>query len=100
MNTGKAAGDEVVQVYLNFPAVPGAPLKALRAFRRVHLDPGASQKVQFELRARDLSVVTEAGDVVVPEGEFRISIGGGQPGAGAPFVAQAFQVSKSLTLPE
>jgi beta-glucosidase len=99
-NTGKIAGDEVVELYLNFPAVPGAPLKALRAFRRVHLDPGAAEKVRFELQPRDLSMVTEAGQVVVPEGEFRLSIGGGQPGAGAPFVAQAFQVGKGLTLPE
>lgn len=99
-NTGKVSGDEVVQLYLNFPGVPGAPLKALRGFRRVHLDPGASEKVPFELQPRDLSMVTEAGEVVVPEGEFRLSIGGGQPGAGAPYVANTFRVSKSLTLPE
>ncbi len=99
-NTGKLSGDEVVQVYLSFPGVPGAPLKALRAFRRVHLGPGAFEKVQFELQPRDLSMVTEAGEIVVPEGEFRLSIGGGQPGSGAPSVARAFRVSKSLTLPE
>jgi len=99
-NTGKVGGDEVVQLYLNFPSVAGAPLKALRGFRRVHLDPEASEKVQFELQPRDLSVVTEAGDVVVPEGEFRLSIGGGQPGAGAPYVANTFRVPKSLALPE
>ena len=47
-NSGKVAGDEVVQLYLGFPDVLGAPLKALRAFKRVHLDPGASQKVEFD----------------------------------------------------
>jgi beta-glucosidase len=99
-NTGKVAGDEVVQLYLNFPAVPGAPLKALRGFQRVHLEPGASQVVQFDLKARDLSIVTEAGDPVVPEGEFKLWIGGGQPGAGAPSVAGTFRVKSSLTLPE
>ena len=99
-NTGKVAGDEVVQLYLNFPGVPGAPLKALRGFRRVHLDPGASEKARFELQPRDLSIVTEAGEVVVPEGEFSVSIGGGQPGAGAPYLARKFRVSKRLTLPE
>jgi len=99
-NTGKVGGDEVVQLYLNFPGVPGAPLKALRGFRRVHLDAGASEKVQFELQPRDLSMVTEAGEVVVPEGEFRLSIGGGLPGAGVPYVAHTFRVSKSLALPE
>jgi beta-glucosidase len=99
-NSGKVSGDEVLQLYLNFPGVPGAPLKALRGFRRIHLDAGASDKVQFELQPRDLSIVTEAGEVVVPEGEFKLSIGGGEPGAGAPYVAQTFRVGKSLILPE
>jgi hypothetical protein len=36
----------------------------------------------------------------VAEGEYTLSIGGGQPRAAAPFVAQAFQVKGSLTLPE
>ena len=99
-NTGKVAGDEVVQLYLNFPSVPGAPLKALRGFQRVHLEPGASQQVKFELNPRDLSLVTEAGDPVVAEGEYTLSIGGGQPRTGAPFVAQAFNVKGTITLPE
>jgi beta-glucosidase len=94
------AGDEVAELYLSFPNVAGAPLKALRAFRRVHLDAGASEKVQFELQPRDLSMVTEAGDIVVPEGEFQLSIGGGQPGTGAPDVAGTFRVSGSVKLPE
>ena len=60
-NTGKVAGDEVVQVYLKFPPVKGGPLVALRGFERIHLDPGASQKVHFDLKPRDLSMVTEDG---------------------------------------
>ena len=43
-NTGKVAGDEVVQLYLKFPAVAGAPNKALRGFQRIHLEAGASRK--------------------------------------------------------
>ena len=34
-NTSSVAGDEVVQVYLVFPKLPGAPLRALRGFQRV-----------------------------------------------------------------
>ena len=83
-NTGSKAGDEVAQLYLNFPKVPGAPMKALRGFQRVHLEPGASQKVHFELKPRDLSMVTAAGEPVVAEGAYTISVGGGQPGTGAP----------------
>jgi beta-glucosidase len=91
---------EVVELYLSFPNVSGAPLNALRAFRRVHLEVGASERVHFELQSRDLSMVTEAGDIIVPEGEFQLSIGGGRPGAGAPHVAGAFRVAQRATLPE
>ena len=56
-NTGKVAGDEVAQLYLTFPEVPGAPIRALRGFKRIHLEAGESQKVHFDLKPRDLSMV-------------------------------------------
>jgi beta-glucosidase len=99
-NTGTRAGDEVAQLYLEFPAVPGAPLRALRGFERVHLEPGASQTVRFELEPRDLSMVTEAGEPIVAEGAYTVSIGGGQPNSGAPAVAGSFTVKGTLSLPE
>jgi len=99
-NTGKITGDEVVELYLTFPKLAGAPQKALRGFQRVHLEPGAAQEVKFELKPRDVSIVTEAGEPVVPEGEFTLSIGGGQPGTDAPSVTRSFRVKGSLTLPE
>jgi beta-glucosidase len=99
-NTGKVAGDEVVQLYLKFPGVAGAPNKALRGFKRVHLEAGASQEVQFDLTPRDLSIVTEGGEPEVPAGEFTVSVGGGQPGTGAVTVAGVFKVKETQTLPE
>ena len=39
-NAGKREGDEVAQLYLTFPKVPGAPIRALRGFKRVHLKSG------------------------------------------------------------
>jgi beta-glucosidase len=99
-NTGKQEGDEVAQLYLVFPHVTGAPLRALRGFKRVHLKAGVSQTVQFELRDRDLSMVTEAGEPIIAEGKYLVSIGGGQPDTGAPSVAGTFQVKGSKTLPE
>jgi beta-glucosidase len=99
-NTGKAAGDEVVQLYLKFPAVAGAPNKALRGFHRIHLEAGASQEVGFDLKPRDLSIVTDAGVPEVPAGEFTVSVGGGQPGTGAPTVAGTFKVKETQSLPE
>jgi beta-glucosidase len=99
-NTGKLEGDEVAQLYLSFPKVAGAPLRALRGFKRVHLKPGESQKVTFELQERDLSMVSEAGDPIVAEGKYSVSVGGGQPNTGAPVVAGTFQVNGMKKLPE
>ena len=39
-NTSARAGDEVAELYLNFPNVPGTPRVALRGFQRVSLKPG------------------------------------------------------------
>jgi beta-glucosidase len=99
-NTGKQAGDEVAQLYLSFPSVPGAPQRALRGFKRVHLNPGESQKVRFELKDRDLSMVSEAGEPIIAEGAYTVSVGGGQPGTGAPAATGTFQVVGTKALPE
>jgi beta-glucosidase len=99
-NTGPREGDEVVQLYLSFPNVPGAPLRALRGFQRVHLKQGESQKVRFELKDRDLSLVTEAGEPIIAEGRYSVFIGGGQPNTGAPLLAGTFEVKGTKTLPE
>jgi beta-glucosidase len=99
-NSGRRAGDEVAQLYLTFPSVPGAPLRALRAFQRVHLEPGAAQKLRFELKDRDLSMVTEAGDPIIAEGQYSISVGGGQPSSGVPVLTKSFDIKGKLTLPE
>ena len=99
-NTGERDGDEVVQLYLSFPNVPGAPLRALRGFKRVHLKAGESQPVQFELKDRDLSMVSESGEPIIAEGQYSVSIGGGQPNTGAPAVAGTFHVKGTKTLPE
>jgi beta-glucosidase len=99
-NTGARAGDEIAQLYLNFPKIPGAPLRALRGFQRVHLDPGASQKLRFELQPRDLSMITEAGEPIVAAGEYTLSVGGGQPSTGAPVLSHTFTINGMLELPE
>jgi beta-glucosidase len=99
-NTGNRAGDEVVQLYLKFPDVKGAPLIALRGFQRIHLDPGESQKVHFELKGRDLGMVTEDGDPIVAPGDYTISVGGGQPDTGAPGVSGHFHIDDQIALPE
>jgi len=99
-NTGKREGDEVAQLYLSFPKVPGAPLRALRGFTRVHLKAGESQKVRFELKERDLGMVSEAGELMIAEGQYSLSVGGGQPNTAAPSIAGTFSVKGTKKLPE
>jgi len=99
-NTGKIPGDEIAQLYLEFPDVAGKPLRALRAFKRVHLEAGASQKVHFDLKARDLSMVTETGEPIVAEGKYSVSVGGGQPGTGVNVLNTSFNIKGKLYLPE
>ncbi len=99
-NTGRRPGDEVAQLYLEFPDLPGAPLRALRGFQRVHLEASDSQRVRFVLQPRDMSMVTEAGDPIVAEGDYSVSVGGGQPHSGVPILSRSFKVKGKLTLPE
>jgi beta-glucosidase len=101
-NTGGKAGDEVVQVYLTHPGVPGAPLRALKGFRRIHLEPGQKQTVQFTLRDRDLSIVDESGQRRIVPGNVQVWIGGGQPaGRTKPAgIAAQFTLDTAATLPE
>jgi len=99
-NTGARDGDEVVQVYLTFPQLPGAPLRALRGFTRVHVAAGKTRRVQLKLDPRDLSYVNEAGDRLVASGKYRVSVGGGQPGTSAVAVEVPLEISGEYKLPE
>ena len=99
-NTGKRDGDEVAQLYLSFPDVPGAPLKALRSFRRVHLTAGQTKQVEFALEGRDMSMVSADGEPEIPAGSYKITVGGGQPGTGAQTLDATVTVEGSKTLPE
>jgi beta-glucosidase len=99
-NTGKRDGDEVVELYISFPKLAGAPLKALRGFRRVHLKAGEQQHVKLTLGPRDLSYVNEAGDRFVGGGDCLITVGGGQPGTPAAHAEAHLTIQGEQKLPE
>jgi beta-glucosidase len=76
-NTGKRAGDEVVQLYAQHvdSKVP-RPLLELRGYRRVSLKPGETRTVSLPLRADDLAYWDAASDRwVVEPGRVRLRIG-------------------------
>jgi len=87
----------VVQVYLEFPKIPGAPLRALRAFSRVQLAAGATQHVTLTLQPRDLSYVNPNGDRFVSAGAYRIRVGSDPSEAGA---ESEFSIHGEQALPE
>jgi len=99
-NNGQRAGDEVAQLYLSFPDVPGVPRVALRGFQRVTLQPGEHRTVTFDLSPRDLSAVTADGVRQVMAGAYRVSVGSGQPGTNVPGQSADFTTQRSVVLPE
>ena len=80
-NTGKRDGDEVVQLYVSHPQNGNTrvPLRALKGFKRIHLNKGESQTVTFTLSPEELALVDEKGNLVQKEGPVELYIGGGQP---------------------
>jgi beta-glucosidase len=99
-NTSDKAGDEVVEVYVNFPKLPGTPLRALRGFTRVHVEAGKSRHVELTLQPRDLSYVNESGDRMVGEGDYVITVGGGQPNTKASHADADLSIRGEQKLPE
>jgi beta-glucosidase len=99
-NASQRAGDEVVELYVNFPKLAGAPLRALRGFTRLHIGAGEARHVKLALQPRDLSYVNEAGDRMVGAGDYVITVGGGQPGTGGPQADVRLPIRGEHTLPE
>jgi len=59
-NTGRIAGTETVQLYVGYPGSPvDRPVKELKGFAKVKLEPGETQPVAFELPARRLACYDE-----------------------------------------
>jgi beta-glucosidase len=80
-NAGDRAGDEVVQLYVtDLQAWVRVPIRSLAGVERVHLKPGERRVISFTLEPRQLSVITDDGRVVVEPGDFKVSVGGKQPG--------------------
>jgi beta-glucosidase len=76
-NTGSRAGKEVVQVYVGPPASAVArPVRELKAFAKVALEPGESRRVDLRLTRRDLSYFhPRQGRWVLESGEYGVTVG-------------------------
>lgn len=76
-NTGQRSGDEVVQLYIHQQVSSVTrPVKELRGFRRVTLNPGETKTVELSLGPEELSFLNRDMQRVVEPGAFDIMIGG------------------------
>jgi len=75
-NTGDRKGDDVAQLYINDPVASiSQPVRRLRGFQRVTLDPGQKHTVTFKLDKSDFGFYDNRGKFVVEPG--RIDVYGG-----------------------
>lgn len=75
-NTGKVAGEEVVQLYIRDKVASSTrPIKELKGFEKISIAPGESKMVTFLLYKKDLSFYNDQGVEVFEAGEFDIMIG-------------------------
>jgi len=75
-NTGGRAGDEIVQLYTSGPAGGSVarPVRELKGFRRIHLNPGETKPVEFSLTTADLAYYNDRLQFVAEPGQYRIWI--------------------------
>jgi len=75
-NTGSRKGDEVVQLYLHDPVASiSQPVRRLRGFERVTLDPGQARTVTFTLDNSDFGFYDNRGKFVVEPGQIDVYAG-------------------------
>lgn len=75
-NSGKFAGEEVVQLYIrDLVGSVTRPVKELKGFKKIQLEPGKSQQVQFELTKEELAFYTRDMNFEVEPGNFKVFVG-------------------------
>jgi beta-glucosidase len=80
-NVGPRDGDEVSQLYLTDVAASApVPVRGLKGIKRFYLKTGELRRINFTIIPRDLTLIDNNGRRVLEPGEFRISVGGKQPG--------------------
>ncbi|MDB5137336.1 MAG: bglX, partial [Mucilaginibacter sp.] len=75
-NTGKYAGEEVVQIYIrDVVSQPLRPIKELKEFRKIKLQPGESRRIAFTISRDELSFYNDKLERITQPGDFQIMIG-------------------------
>ena len=75
-NEGDMAGSEIVQVYLSdLVASVTPPVRELKRFRKIDLEPGQSETLTFSLMREDFAFIGRDNDPIIEPGTFRVAIG-------------------------
>jgi beta-glucosidase len=74
-NSGNRAGDEVVQLYTRQFASPPRPIKELRGYKRISLQPGECKTVTFSVHVNQLSVYDEKMLAAILPGKVEVMVG-------------------------
>ncbi|WP_245838558.1 glycoside hydrolase family 3 N-terminal domain-containing protein [Natronoarchaeum philippinense] len=75
-NGGSVAGEEVVQLYVHdLVGSRTRPVKELKGFEKIELEPGERRTVEFELESDDLAFWTLDEEFAAEPGEFRVMAG-------------------------
>jgi beta-glucosidase len=75
-NTGKRSGAEVVQLYIrDVISSVTRPVKELKGFKKVRLEPGENKKVEFIVGPEQLSFLDRNLNKVVEPGAFEVMVG-------------------------
>jgi beta-glucosidase len=76
-NTGKFTGKEVVQLYIkDHYASVTRPVRELKGFELISLEPNESKKIEFTLSEKELGFYNNEGNFIVEPGDFSIFVGG------------------------
>ncbi len=75
-NVGKLSGDEVVQLYIcdEFASTP-RPIKELKGYQRLFLNPGETRKITFHLPVNQLAFYDNDLNLVVEPGTIEVMVG-------------------------
>ncbi|GAB6118987.1 glycoside hydrolase family 3 N-terminal domain-containing protein [Dysgonomonas termitidis] len=75
-NTGKIAGDEIAQLYINDEVSSVTTYtQVLRGFERIHLESGETKELEFKLTSQDLGLWNRHNEFVVEPGFFEVRVG-------------------------
>lgn len=76
-NSGRVVADEIVQLYVrDLVGDVTRPVKELKGFQRIRLQPGESRTVSFVLNSADLAFYGQDMELMIEPGEFHVWVGG------------------------